>query len=200
MLGKYIVGVDLGQQNDYTVLTVVAPNLLINNEMEYEVPYIYRYPLKTSYVYVVKHIQKTMEERGFKDDYLLIIDHTGVGRPVVDLFNENNIPLVGVTITGGNKASWTSPREVSVPKWDIVSSLQVSIQCGKLKLSKKMHELNRLIDEMINFTATSTRKGKGKFEAASGQHDDMVLSLGLAIWYCEYKFRRGKRLRVIGGR
>lgn len=198
MFSKYIIGLDLGQQNDYTVLTVVEPITSPLEGVKYHVPYMYRYPLKTSYVYIVEHVRNFIEMRQL-EDYLLVVDHTGVGIPIVDLFNEHSINLVGITITGGHKANWHTPRSATVPKQELISCLQMAMQCKKMQISKDIGILDVLIKEFIGFTARITKSGKGKFEAEHGVHDDTVLSLAMAIWYCESRLKKSKRIRAFGG-
>jgi len=195
MFVKYTLGLDLGQQNDYTVLTVAEPVFLLDGSLVIKIPYIYRFPLRMSYVYVVEYLEKFIINREL-DEYVLIVDHTGVGRPVVDLLNDYNINTIGLTITGGHKSNWSTGRSVTVPKIELISRLQVAIQCCKLQLAKGVKCLDVLIKELINFTITS---GRGiKMEAASGHHDDTVMSLAMVVWYIEDKLNRSKKLRVIG--
>ena len=196
MFAKYTLGLDLGQQSDYTVLTVAEPVFKDNGELSIRVPYMYRFPLRMSYVHIVEYISEFIENRKLLD-YVLVVDHTGVGRPVIDLFRDHNINSVGLTITGGHKSRWVTGRDVTAPKLELISRLQMAIQCNTLEIAKGMKCLDILIKELINFTL---RIGNTiKMEAGSGSHDDTVLSLAMAVWYIEDKMNRGKKVRVING-
>jgi len=48
----------------------------------------------------------------------LIADQTGVGQPVIDLLRQKIYPVIGVTITSGDKVTTEDPRLLSwrVPK------------------------------------------------------------------------------------
>lgn len=197
MFGKYILGLDLGKQNDYSVLTLVEP--MLSESPVYRVPFIYRYPLKTSYVYVVKHVCEFIKSTKIDGDCMLVVDHTGVGAPVIDLFRENEVVPIGLTITGGNKANWSGARTVSVPKSELISSLQVAIQSKKIKIAHNLFEKEAFIKEMISFNATISSSGKGSFSAESGKHDDIVLSLAMAVWYADHRLRKAKRVILLGG-
>jgi len=195
MFAKYIIGLDLGQQKDYSVLTVTLPVFGADGNLTIELPYMYRYPLRMSYVHVVEYLEKFLDNKEL-ENYTLVVDHTGVGRPVVDLLSDYGINSVGITITGGHKSRWITGRSATVPKFELISRLQVAIQCGKLKIAKGMACLDVLIKELINFKASP---GKGsRLEGARGVHDDTVLSLAMAVWYIEDKLNRGKKTRVIG--
>jgi hypothetical protein len=101
------VGVDLGQQRDYTAISVTEKVLLPtgnytrepyfdwdtqgtrwhsveNGKPEYRVRYLERPPLGTSYVDVVERILELLES--LRDtELVLAVDTTGVGRPVADM-------------------------------------------------------------------------------------------------------------------
>ena len=195
MFAKCIMGLDLGQQRDYSVLTVAYPVFGAEGNLSIEVPYMYRYPLRMSYMHVVEYLGQFIEEKKL-EDYVLVVDHTGVGRPVVDLLDDYGIYSVGLTITGGHRARWMTGRAVTVPKFELISRLQVAIQCGRLQLAKGMACLDILIKELINFKASP---GSGsKMEGSGGVHDDTVLSLAMVVWYIEDKLNRGKKTRAIG--
>ncbi len=101
------VGVDLGQQRDYTAISVTEKVLLPTGgfarepyfdwdtqrtrwhrveetKPEYRVRHLERPPLGTSYVEVVERILELLEALGDKE-LVLAVDTTGVGRPVADM-------------------------------------------------------------------------------------------------------------------
>ncbi len=195
MFTEYVLGLDLGQQKDYSVITVAKPVFDSSGNLSTEIPYMYRYPLRMSYTHVVEYLEIFIKSRKL-DNYVLVVDHTGVGRPVVDLLDDYGVNSIGLTITGGHKSRWITGRAVTVPKFELISRLQVAIQGGKIKIAKGMACLDTLIKELINFTASP---GSGmKMEGSRGVHDDTVLSLAMAVWYIEDKLNRGKKTRVIG--
>ena len=101
------VGVDLGQQRDYTAISVTERALLPTGRYrreayydwdaqtnrsrlveegkpEYRVRHLERPPLGTSYVVVVERILELLESLGDRE-LVLAVDTTGVGRPVADM-------------------------------------------------------------------------------------------------------------------
>src|SRR6266851_9529334 len=64
----------------------------------YQVGHLERMPLGTPYPGIVAHVGRLL---GKLPDPELVIDYTGVGRPVFDLFTYAGISPVGVLITGG---------------------------------------------------------------------------------------------------
>jgi hypothetical protein len=100
-----IVGVDLGQQRDFTAITVIergyVPAGPLYNahywykgreiyaarepvKLEYHVRHLERPALGTSYVDVVERILELLISLG-EEEVVLAVDMTGVGRPVADM-------------------------------------------------------------------------------------------------------------------
>lgn len=199
---KYILGLDLGQQNDYTVLTALeATNHHANNGgMLYNLVFLKKFRLKESYPSVINTIVDLIDKLFCNKNYVIIVDYTGVGRIVVDLLRESNIKLIALNITGGHFVSWKSGTEVSVPKKDLVSAMQVIFSNYRIKISEHLDHLEDLKKELVSFRPKKQKAtGNTKFEGLSGHHDDIVMSLGIALWYGEHASGRGRRLRIISG-
>ncbi len=119
----------------------------------------------------------------------LVVDQTGVGRPVVDLFRQARLRLIPVTITGGEKQS-RGEDGYHVPKRNLVSALQIAFQAGKLRIAKDLVEAETLVKELLNFRAKINSSGRDTYEAwREGMHDDLVLAVSLACWWAEEKKR-----------
>src|SRR3954447_5415948 len=63
----------------------------------------------------------------------VVMDATGVGRPVVDLLREAGLDPVAVTIHGGDQVIRVNERECRVPKRDLVGSVQAAMQTRRLR-------------------------------------------------------------------
>lgn len=114
---------------------------------------------------------------------MLTIDHTGVGRPVFDLFERAGLRPLGITITGGD-ASHGEGRQWRVPKRDLMGILQVAAQGGRFKVAKELPDAAVLVDELLNFRVKiDVKTAHDSYEAwREGVHDDLVLSVALACW------------------
>ena len=65
----------------------------------------------------------------------LVLDATGVGRAVFDLFAQQLKPI-GVQITGGNEVHHDLRTNFwNVPKRDLVSAVQAPLSAGRLKFA-----------------------------------------------------------------
>ena len=197
---QYLLGLDLGQQNDYSVLSILEINKdNLTQQVQYSLVYLKRYALKTSYMTIADSVKIIINSNKILDKYALIIDQTGVGRPVMDVFQDNNMAPFGITITGGNNTNWENRREVKVPKRDIVSSLQVVFQNKRIKIASNLPDIDLIKKELLYFRSKISSSGHDSYSAISSMHDDIVISIGLAIWYGEYLFSRRKSIRIIGG-
>jgi len=127
-------------------------------------------------------------------EVLLVLDATGVGRPVVDMFREAGLEAASVTLTGGtsvNKAAW---NDWSVPKRDLVSIMQVLMQSRRLRISGDLEEAQALRKELLSFRVRISDSGADTYGAwREKEHDDLVLATALACWAGENVFR--KRMR-----
>ncbi len=89
------MGVDLGQAQDPTAIAVAEMR-----EPEIHVRHLERLPLGTPYPKVIERVAAIVETLPGAD---LLVDATGVGRPVIDQMRETGLEPVPVTITGGRK-------------------------------------------------------------------------------------------------
>jgi hypothetical protein len=176
---EYYIGVDLGQAADYSAISVVD-----STEEMIKTRHLERLPLGTPYPQQVERIKAIWQSCMISDpDTRLIVDHTGVGRAVIDLIRQEDMYPVALTITGGNQAT-RDGYEWSIPKRDLVTSLIVAFQTGRMKISKSLPEAETLIKELMNFKLkVNLQTGHDSYESwREGIHDDLVLSLGMAVY------------------
>jgi hypothetical protein len=116
-----------------------------------------------------------------------VIDGTGVGRGVVDMFRTSRdqvCRIVPVLITAGNKAAQENGYW-HVPKKDLVSAVQILLQTGRLKIAD-VPERATLLAELQGFEVKITAAANATYGAwREGLHDDLVLALALAVWYAQ---------------
>ena len=182
---RYLVGLDLGQAQDYTAL-VIAEQQGTPPTASYHVRHLERVPLGTAYPVIVSHVQALLQHPTLQRQSTLVVDATGCGRPVVDLLTQAQLDPVAVSIHGGDQVShdWHHWR---VPKRDLVSVLQVLLQTERLKVAKALQLSQVLVQELLNFRVTiDPRTAHDSYSAwREGQHDDLVLATALAVWWGE---------------
>ena len=189
-MNKFYCGLDLGQAHDFTALAVLECSTNGPDDSHFHCRHLKRFPLRTPYPEIVKQVELLMRSPALGVTPRLIVDATGVGRPVVDLFRAAKLRPVAITITGGNAANIGSGG-YHVPKRDLVSVLQVLLQSGRLKFAKGLPDIQVLVNELLNFQVKISPAGHDSYEAwREGAHDDLVLALSLAAWFAERKARK----------
>jgi terminase large subunit-like protein len=112
----------------------------------------------------------------------LVLDYTGVGRPVYDLFLAKGMSPYGVSITSGTAVT-KDKLHYSVPKLTLISTVQALLHDGRLKIHKDLADVQVLVAELQDFRAEVTDSGYWRFGARAGKHDDLVLALAIALWH-----------------
>lgn len=188
----YIVGLDLGQAKDFTALCVVERTEMPTEgpipclEGRYAVRYLRRWPLGSRYPSIVADVLTLLDTSPLdRITVPLVIDLTGVGRAIGDLFDQGGIPTRGVTITGGLEANTADPFNIKVPKRDLVSTLIAHFQLGRLKIADGLELTPTLLHELANFKMkVNPDTGHETFEAwRESIHDDLLLATALACWW-----------------
>ena len=181
---RFYVGLDLGQSSDYTALSVLDQSNP-GSEASYQVRHLERVR-GIPYPQIVTKVSEIMRSQALAGQAALVVDQTGVGAPVVDLFNQAGLSPVGVLIHGGDKATHEADTW-RVPKRDLVGSLQVLFQGGRLKISKKLPLASTLQNELLNFKVKIDPVTAHDSYSAwrEADHDDLVLSVAMAAWWAE---------------
>jgi hypothetical protein len=150
-----------------------------------DVRHLERLPLRMNYVDQVAYIGSLLR-RPRLSGASFVIDMTGCGRPVCDLFKRAGLRPIGVTITGGNAETkeWVNgAEEWKVSKGLLVSHLQASLHEGTLRINRQLTEAQALAIELQDFRANISETGYARYGAREGAHDDLVLSVCLGAWW-----------------
>ena len=177
----YVVGVDLGQSHDPTAIAIVRRIDDVTGKPKFQVGHLERLPLGTPYPGVVAHVGRLLARKPLRDNAELVIDYTGVGRPVFDMFVGSGISPIGVTITAGDAVT-NDGAVYKVPKLTLISRVQALLHDGRLKIHKGLPDAPALVGELQEFRAEVTDNGYWKFGARAGKHDDLVLAVAIALW------------------
>lgn len=194
------VGVDLGQARDYTAICVMEfqPGVTYIRGLERmnHLPYTATEDKPS----IVRRVREIMAIPHLSDAQLLI-DFTGVGRPVFDIFTQAGLKPIAIGITGGN-AVHPAPKGYNVPKRDLVFSLVAMFQSGTLKIPAMSPEAQTLVNELMAFKMKiKSATMHDSYEAWREQdHDDLVLACSLPSWYYAYKYQRVKKRPASQGR
>lgn len=196
---SWAVGVDIGQARDPTAVVIVERVTGIHASANapaayrvgpvprfrplYRVRHLERLPLGTSYPSQVQTVMSRLERPPM--DTLrprILLDYTGVGRPVFDMFAQAGLRRAeAITITGGRETTETE-FGFSVPKVTLVSRLQALLHSGDLRIPSALPDAKVLTRELQEFRVKYTEAGNATFNAREGEHDDLVLALAIAVF------------------
>jgi hypothetical protein len=216
-MANYTCGLDLGQVNDWSALVVAEHCLKADGQEErvrntdwgpttdmvprwrdcFDVVGILRWR-GTAYPAIVDEVCLLLTELPLRGRCSLVVDATGVGRPVLDLFDqatrENRLDFWSdeVTLTGGEKEG---ERGRTVPKFEIVRSVEVLLQTKRLRVVPTIPLADVLRAELENFRATVTLTGRVRLEAEGTGHDDIVMALAMAVWKPKWTGSPRRRLQ-----
>ncbi len=148
-------------------------------ERHYHVRHGERLRPGTPYPAVVERVRSILDV--LVGERCLLVDATGVGRPVVDLFEAARIYPLAITLTAGESAVQEGSR-YRVPKRDLVTAVEVLLQEHRLKIGRDVRDREALVDELLSFRASVSAAGRDSYAAEGSGHDDLVIALALACW------------------
>lgn len=203
----YAVGCDLGQAHDPTVVVIVRyieppkaeqPAVIMYDlygrrqtpypktiPPSYEVVHVEAVPLGTEYPEIAETLAELMGMPELGKDPDLVIDATGLGRPVVDMIRGQlkHGHMRCVTLTAGAGDHYESPMYY-VPKVNVIAEAQVVLQQHRIEFVD-IPQTDVLIEELRTFRVAISANGHETYNAAQGAHDDHVIALALGVWWFE---------------
>lgn len=150
----YIMGVDLGKQNDFSVCVVM-------DRTDNKVVWIDRFN-ELSYTLQKKRIINLAKKY---NSAKVVIDHSGIGDPIVDDLKQHVFiePLSLHSIKN---------------KQQLIEKLSIFIEQEMIEIPE--HDV--LLKELKQYGYQLTSRGYRKYAAPKGKHDDTVIALALAVW------------------
>jgi len=152
---SYVIGADLADRDDYTVLTVM-------DRTTRTVVDWYRFHKKGWPL-----TKKIIHDWAIKwNNATVILDSTGVGAPIYD-----DLVMLGVRIV---------PYHIStnLSKVQLIDTLIIAMENANISFPY----IGELDDELRRFEKRVTGSGNQIFGAPKGRHDDCVISLALAVF------------------
>jgi hypothetical protein len=200
---RFAVGLDIGQASDPSAVAIVqhakgvvdhgnsferAHGLSRQTDAErFDVRFLERLPLGMPYPRQIEHIAEIMQREPLCDDksVRLVADQTGVGAGVLDLVERAGLRPVRVTITGASVSdvSWVGKDRFHVSKMHLVSLVDAGLHSGTLRFAARLSESETMKNELLNFRRKLSESGRSSYSARATRHDDLVMSLSLAVWW-----------------
>jgi hypothetical protein len=147
-----------------------------------------RFELGTPYPQIVERVTAILRTEPLRRRRCaLVVDATGVGAGVVDMFVHAGLSPIPVTIHGGDTVHYQRPG-YRVPKRDLVGAVQVLLQSERLKVVRSLPEAATLRSELQNFRVRiDPRTAHDSYSHwREAEHDDLVLATALAAWFRQF--------------
>lgn len=151
---QYVMGVDWGKMNDFTVLTVI-------DLMTSDVVQIDRFS-EIDYIFQRGRLKNLWEKF---NRCAVVAEENSMGTPVIEELRREGIGVQAFRTTNASKAN-------------IIESLALSFERGDIRIPRN----DTLIGELLAFEGKRIASGMTRYAAPDNMHDDMVMSLALAHW------------------
>jgi len=191
---RYLVGLDLGSAQDYSALAILEQHGH-GQAAEFLCRHLQRWPLRTPYTAIAADTSRLVncqELQGGSARTVLAVDMNGPGTPVLDLLKTHplNARVEAIFSHGGDQV--TSEGNVTrVPKRELVSTTQIALQTGRLKIAPTLAEAPTLVRELQNYqveiSAETAHDSYGAWRA--GTHDDLLFAVMLPLWFATGSLR-----------
>jgi hypothetical protein len=198
---RYIASMDVGKSIDNSAIaimhhTIRALDQFANDlkrgvskqlqEERFHIVHLERLPLGMAYPTQIAHVKALMaREPLVSGNAPLVIDQTGCGAPVADMFAASGLRnMQRVSITAGDQVNGPSNgNEWHVPKGILISTLESRIHSAEFKVAPALSEAGALKEELLDFERHVSDSGRATWGARTGKHDDIVLACSLACWW-----------------
>jgi hypothetical protein len=151
---KYVIGVDWGKINDFTVLAVIDATTK-------ELVALDRFN-QIDYSLQIGRLKALARRFGTRT---LIPERNSIGEPLIEQLKSEDYRVHSFTTTNASKA-------------EVIDALTLAFEKGELKIL----DLPVLIDDLQAYEAERLPSGLLRYSAPEGYHDDCVMALALA-WH-----------------
>jgi hypothetical protein len=205
----FILGLSLGQPMEHTALAILRRDVVLDDAgkmvqdaagddtYKFDCVGLERFTVGMSYPAIAAAVAKTLAAPALQpvkgqNRPTLALEITGVGKSVVDLFINSNLPadIEIITSTGGidvvrdawpDRSGGRVGRWYKVPKQDLVAVVQVMLQAERIKFAGTLALAPTLRRELHDFRPTPARSD----ELSGREHDDddLVFAVAAALWF-----------------
>jgi hypothetical protein len=197
LVDRFIVGLDIGKSVDPTAICILHHTITglekytnylkkgfskQHRQEKFHVVYLERLPLHTPYPQQVHMVKSLLARPPLPERCPLIMDDTGCGRPIGDMFMEGGLRPKRVTITSGLEVTQDGDSW-HVPKSYLISNMESRIHSKELQVALELREAGPLKEELCDFERHVSDSGRTSWGARVGKHDDIVLAVSLATWW-----------------
>ena len=190
----YIISASLGTGIQPTAFAVLEQEILKGDRWSPETAvlrlrHLERMPLgAASYPDIVKQVSTLLATAEIKDgekcsETDVVLDVTGTGRAIVELFERADIRPIVAIITGAGVLEEEIDDVWHLPKVELVGALRVVYEIERLKMAQSLDLVPTLLEELRDFKMRPPRIDPNDPESwREAEFDDLVFAVALACW------------------
>jgi hypothetical protein len=187
MSKRHYFGYDPAQASDWSAIAVIEHEAGVER---FDVVDLYRFPKGTGYPDQVRHLGAMVEtvKVKFKGDVDVIIDSTGVGKPVCDLAREWGMQTMNVLViqSGFHGKFDRANGYYHIPKVDLITGAVIASQQKILFIAPELELASVLQTELLNYrvkiSLKTGRESYGPEWRDEGTNDDLLFACCLAMF------------------
>lgn len=206
---EYILSQDIGKKQDATtsMLYRLTPEYIDYGDGERRVTtfmdVVFMDKRRVSYMELGEYTRELMQAIALGDKCVSIIDGTGIGEAVYDIYTSVGLDPLKIIFTSGETVSVEQKREkpsqrfgtvsgYKVPKVDMVSAAQVVFQQGRIRFAEDIEYRDECFQQLQAFVGKVNEKTHNvKYENLTDEiHDDFVVNILMASWYVKHMGRK----------
>ena len=162
---RYCIGWDIAKHTDFSVVTVMDMDESREGVITPHVCHFDRFNT-LRYDMQMDHVATISQRYGGAP---VLLDSSGLGDPIYDTLAARGVPVYPYTLSG--------PR-----KMQLIQNLAIAIQTKAISFP----DIPVLRHELSSYQYTISPSGSFTYSAPEGEHDDTVISLGLATWAAQH--------------
>jgi len=183
---NYIISLDPAQLHDYSALTVLEVSR-VEKKKVYRLVSLNR-KQHLPYTEIVAWAKRVYLNPKFRRDIsflpFFVLDVGGVGMALRDMLAAEGVEIIGIQLTGGDSESRMG-NICHVSKSHLVGKFLAAWDEGRVLMPSTASFLSPFQKELRAFRGEMSSRGRVRFEAEQGEHDDLVLSVAQAVWWGE---------------
>lgn len=210
MVGSYTareqlhyIGIDIGKRDSHFA-TVICRKVSSGDPdcFELHVIHLQRYPLKTNIHKILDELHNLSQDRRFgRFAPIFVLDRSGSGGDLVlEIMGRKRLaPVIPLTVISTGSAR----KRLTVPKEELVENLKDLIADERLRVPKRLANVDLFFEELRSYRSESSPKGKTiSYRPYGNETDDFLDALGLIAYAAErgwVQYRCQESRRPISG-
>lgn len=216
-MSQYTVSVDIAKRRDFFAIQVYRDTPeLIKGDVNANAPdrifhyqdLVYQFKAQDMrYQDFATHLVRLLSDKKLQNNNDLIVDGTGVGVAVVDIFRDKGLTPIPIVATSGGEAhpvfadagnifgsgeklrGMRTVSEWHIPKTELVQAGQVAMEQHRFRPAPNIRHLDDFRDQLMNFKGKFNEKTQyTKYNAEDDEvHDDFITCFLMAMWWVRNK-------------